>query len=136
MKEPQGDVILETVDRLWVSLGSGVRIGIRATVLAHIHGLARRNDQSEGYVSVGIENEANVGAGVLILPNVTAGRAAVVRDGSARTGSVPRETAVQANPPKPITKCGVPSHLKTTRKDFVRSLFRRNSACTIDKPIP
>lgn len=71
MKEPQRAVLLETADRLWVSLGSGVQIAIRATVLAHIRGLARRNDQSKGYVSVGIENEANSGAGVLILPNVT-----------------------------------------------------------------
>lgn len=112
MKEPQRDILLETTDRQWVSLGNGVQIGIRATVLAHIHGLARRKDLSKGYVSVGIENEANIGAGVLILPNVTVGRAVVVRAGSARTGSVPRETAVQTNPPKPITKCGVLSNLK------------------------
>ena len=112
MKEPQRDVILETADRLSVSLGNGFAIGIRATVLAHIHGLACRNDQSKGYVSVGIENEANIGASVLILPNVTVGRAAVVRAGSTRTGSVPPETAVQANPPKPITRCGVPLNLK------------------------
>jgi|SRR5215831_3127873 len=112
MKEPQRDVISETADRQWVFLGNGVQIGIRATVLAHIHRLARRKDLSEGYVSVGIENEASIGAGVLILPNVTVGRAAVVRAGSAQTGSVPRETAVQANPPKPTTKCDVPSNLK------------------------
>ena len=112
MKEPQRDVILATADRQWVSLGNGVQIGIRATVLAHIHGLARRKDLLKGFVSVGLENEANIGAGVLILPNVTVGRAAVVRAGRARTGSVPRETAVQANPPKPIAKCGVPSNLK------------------------
>lgn len=83
MKEPQRDVILETADRQWVFLGNGVRIGIRATVLAHIHGLARRKDQSKGYISVGTENGANIGAGVLILPNVTVGRAAVVKAGSA-----------------------------------------------------
>lgn len=112
MKEPQRDVILRTVDRQWVSLGNGVQIGIRATVLAHIHGLARRKDLSNGYVSVCIENEANIGAGVLILPHVTVGRAAVASAASARRGSVPRETAAQANPPKPITKCGVPSILK------------------------
>lgn len=112
MKEPQRDVLLETADRLWVSLGNGVQIAIRATVLAHIHGLARRNDQSKGYVSVGIEDEANSGAGVLILPNVTVGRAAVVRAGSARKGSVPPQTAVQANSPKPIPRCGVPLNWK------------------------
>jgi len=116
------DVILETAYPQWISIGDGVQIGIRTTVLAHVHGLAPRKDQWKGYVSVRIEDEANIGAGVLILPNVTIGRGAVVSAGSVVTCSIPPMTVVQGNPARPIAKCGVPLNWNTTLKDFVRNL--------------
>jgi acetyltransferase-like isoleucine patch superfamily enzyme len=116
------DVILETAYPQWISIGNGVQIGIRTTVLAHIHGLAPRKDEWKGYISVRIEDEANSGAGVLILPNVTIGRGAVVNAGSVVTCSVPPMTVVQGNPAKPIAKCGVPLNWNTTLKEFVRHL--------------
>jgi len=116
------DVILETAYPQWISIGNGVQIGIRTTVLAHIHGLAPRKDQWKGYISVRIDDEANIGAGVLILPNVTIGRGAVVNAGSVVTCSVPPMTVVQGNPARPVAKCGVPLNWNTTLKDFVRNL--------------
>lgn len=116
------DVILETAYPQWISIGNGVQIGIRATVLAHIHGLPPRRDQWAGYLSVRIEDEANVGAGVIILPNVTIGRGAVVNAGSVVTRSVPPMTVVQGNPAKAIAKCGVPLNWNTSLKDFIRKL--------------
>ena len=116
------DVILETAYPQWISIGNGVQVGIRTTVLAHIHGLAPRKDQWKDYVSVRIDDEANIGAGVLILPNVTIGKGAVVNAGSVVTCSVPPMTVVQGNPARPIAKCGVPLSWNTTLKDFVRNL--------------
>lgn len=116
------DVILETAYPEWISIGNGVQIGTRATVLAHIHGLAPKKDQWNGYISVRIEDEANIGVGVIILPNVTIGRGAVVNAGSVVTRSVPPMTMVQGNPAKPIAECGVPLNWNTTLKEFLRNL--------------
>lgn len=116
------DVILETAYPEWISIGNGVQIGIRTTVLAHMHGLAPRRDQWKGYTSVHIDDEVNIGAGVIILPNVTIGRGAVVNAGSVVTRSVPPMTVVQGNPAKPIAKCGVPLTWNTSLKDFLRKL--------------
>jgi maltose O-acetyltransferase len=116
------DVILETAYPQWISIGNGVQIGIRTTVLAHMHGLPPKRDEWKGYVSVHIEDEANIGAGVMILPNVTIGRGAVVNAGSVVTRSVPAMTVVQGNPAKAIAKCGVPLNWNTTLKDFIRKL--------------
>ena len=116
------DVILETAYPEWISIGNGVQIGIRTTVLAHIHGLAPKKDQWNGYTSVRIEDDVNIGAGVIILPNVTIGRGAVVNAGSVVTRSIPPMTLVQGNPAKPIAKCGVPLNWDTTLKDFLRRL--------------
>ena len=116
------DVILETAYPQWISIGNGVQIGTRTTVLAHMHGLAPRRDQWKGYISVRIDDEANIGAGVIILPHVTIGRGAVVNAGSVVTRSVAPMTVVRGNPAKPIAKCGVPLNWNTTLKDFLRNL--------------
>jgi acetyltransferase-like isoleucine patch superfamily enzyme len=116
------DVILETAYPEWISIGDDVQIGVRTTVLAHMHGLAPKRDQWKGYISVRIEDEANIGAGVIILPNVTIGRGAVVNAGSVVTHSVPPMMVVRGNPAKPIAKCGVPLTWDTPLKDFLRSL--------------
>ncbi len=116
------DVLIETAYPSWVSIGSNVQIGIRATILAHLHGLPPWKEEQDGYVSVRIEDDAYIGPGVMILPNVTIGRGAVVTAGSVVTRSVPPLTMVQGNPARPIAKCGIPLVWDTPLKEFYRQL--------------
>src|SRR5438093_211665 len=96
------DVTIETAYPSWVSIGNNVQIGIGSLILAHIHGLPPRVNEWKGYVSVRIDDEANIGPRVIILPNVTIGRGAVVTAGSVVARSVPPLTLVQGNPARPI----------------------------------
>src|SRR5262249_26627107 len=104
------EVLIETAYPHWVSVGNNVQIGVRTTILAHIHVLPPMTDQykSERYVSVRIEDDVNIGPGVIILPNVTIGRGAVVTAGSVVSSSVPPLTMVKGNPARPIARCGLP----------------------------
>jgi acetyltransferase-like isoleucine patch superfamily enzyme len=82
---------------------------------------AERNEADERY-SVRIEDGAFVGPGAIILPGVTVGPGAVVAAGSVVSGSVPALTPVQGNPARPVARCGVPLAVKTSAKEFYRSL--------------
>jgi acetyltransferase-like isoleucine patch superfamily enzyme len=57
---------------------------------------------------VRIEDNAFVGPGVYILPNVTIGEGAVVAAGSIVNRSVPPQTMVRGNPARVVARCGVP----------------------------
>jgi acetyltransferase-like isoleucine patch superfamily enzyme len=116
------DVLLETAYPQWVSIGNGVQIGLRSTIIAHLHGLAPRKTEHDGYVSVRIEDDANIGAGVIVLPNVTIGHGAVVTAGSVVSRSVAPLYMVQGNPARPIAKCGIPLTWNTTMKEFFSKL--------------
>lgn len=116
------DVLIETAFPEWVSIGNGVTIGLRTTIVAHLQGLPPRKDELDGYVSVRIEDDVYIGPGVLILPNVTIGRGAVVMAGSVVTRSIPPMTMVQGNPAKPIAECGIPLARGTPLKEFYRRL--------------
>jgi acetyltransferase-like isoleucine patch superfamily enzyme len=87
-------------------------VGIRATVIAHFK-------ETQG---VTIEEDAFVGPGAIILPNVVIGRGAVVTAGSVVTKSVPPMTVVQGNPAVAIAKCGIPLAPDTSLKAFSRRL--------------
>jgi acetyltransferase-like isoleucine patch superfamily enzyme len=115
--------IIETAFPEWVSIGDRVTIGMRVTVIAHMLGLPPRQDgKEEKYASVRIEDEAFIGPGVIILPNVTIGRGAVVTAGSVVTRSVPPLTMVQGNPARPIGRCGIPLLWGTSVKEFYAKL--------------
>ena len=116
------DVLLETAYPQWVSIGNRVQIGLRCTIIAHLHGLAPRKTEHGGHVSVRIEDDANIGAGVIILPNVTIGHGAVVTAGSVVSRSVAPLHMVQGNPARPIAKCGIPLTWDTTLKEFFSKL--------------
>jgi len=118
------DVILETAYPQWISIGSRVQIGIRCTVIAHIHALppAASNMNDGDYASVRIEDDVNIGPGVIVLPNVTIGEGAVVMAGSVVTKSVPPYSMVQGNPAKVIAKCGIPLGWETPLKEFYKKL--------------
>lgn len=118
------DALIETSFPHWVSIGNGVQIGIRTTIIAHYDALPVTGDKYEdgAHVSVRIEDEANIGPGVIILPNVTVGRGAVVAAGSVVSRSVPPLTMVRGNPARPVARCGIPLLYETPLKEFLRSL--------------
>ena len=106
------DVVLDTSRPFLITLEDGCVLSMRVTVLAHFR-------ESTG---VRIEQDAFVGAGALILPNVVIGRGAVVTAGSVVTRSVPPMTMVQGNPAAPVAKCGIALGPKVTLKEFSRNL--------------
>ena len=117
------DAIIETSRPHLVSIGNEAAIGIRATIIAHFrHSTKADQEGDEGEISVRIEDEAFIGPGVIILPNVTIGYGAVVNAGSVVTKSVPPLTMVQGNPAKPVARCTFPLGLKVPLKEFYRTL--------------
>lgn len=106
------DVILETSHPYLVSIGDGVTLSTRVTVIAHFKETQR----------VTIEDDVFVGPGAVILPNVVIGRGAVVTAGSVVTKSVPPMTVMQGNPATPIARCGVPLGSSPTLQEFSRRL--------------
>ena len=106
------DTIIETSCPHLVTISDRVSIGIRTTIIAH-------NREQKGVI---IEEDASVGAGAIILPNVTIGRGAIVTAGSVVTKSVPPKTMVQGNPARPIATVETPFGLGVSLKEFAKGL--------------
>ncbi len=103
------DVLLETAWPKRVFIGDRVVIGIRAIVVGHFDPAeAARTGMTGGPRGVTIEDDAFIGPGVIILPNVRIGTGAVVTAGSVVTRSVPPHTVVRGNPAMPVARCRVP----------------------------
>src|SRR5947208_14306281 len=105
-------VLLDTSYPHLISVGNNVIISVRAMMIAHFRG-------PQG---IRIEDDAFIGPGAIILPNVTIGRGAVVTAGSVVSSSVAPMTVVQGNPARPIAICGVTLGEKTNMGQFLRSL--------------
>jgi serine acetyltransferase len=106
------DVIIETSSPQLVTIGDGVSIGMRVTIIAHFH-------EQQG---VTIEKDAFIGPAAVILPGVRIGQGAMVTAGSVVTHSVSPMTVVQGNPAKPVAKCLVPLKMNISLKEFTRNL--------------
>jgi len=106
------DVILDTSRPYLITIGDRASLSMRVTVIAHFR-------ETQG---VTIEEDAFIGPGALILPNVVIGRGAVVTAGSVVTKSVPPMTMVQGNPAVAIAKCGVLLTPEVSVKAFSRRL--------------
>jgi acetyltransferase-like isoleucine patch superfamily enzyme len=106
------DAIIETSFPHLVTIRDRASIGIRVTIIAH-------NREQQGVV---IEEDAALGAGVIVLPNVTIGRGAIVTAGSVVTKSVPPKTMVQGNPARPIATVEVPLGMDVSIKEFAKGL--------------
>jgi acyl-CoA synthetase (AMP-forming)/AMP-acid ligase II/acetyltransferase-like isoleucine patch superfamily enzyme/acyl carrier protein len=105
-----------------VSIGDNVTIGIRVIIIGHIRDLmvqARAGSRP----TVRIEENAYIGPGVIILPNVTIGHGAVVSAGSVVYRSVPPKTLVRGNPAEPIAHCGVSLGRGVPYDQFLRNLL-------------
>jgi serine acetyltransferase len=118
------DAIIETSHPHLVTIHDRVWIGIRTTIIAH-------NREQKGVV---IEEDAVLGPGVIVLPNVTIGRGAIVTAGSVVTKSVPPRTMVQGNPAQAIAKVEVPFGLGVSVKEFAKGL--RSVAPTSSRNAP
>jgi serine acetyltransferase len=112
------DVILDTARPDLITIEDGVSISMRATVIAHF----------KEYRGVRIEQDAFIGPGAIILPNVVVGRGSVVTAGSVVSQSVPPMTVVQGNPAVAVAKCGVPFRFDISMKTFSRNLKGLKSA--------
>jgi serine acetyltransferase len=106
------DCILETSYPHLITIGDNVVLSIRALLIAHFR----------GSVGITIEDQAFIGPGAIVLPDVTIGRGAVVTAGSVVSTSVPPMTVVQGNPARAIATCTVTLVGESTMKEFYRSL--------------
>ena len=106
------DAIIETSHPHLVTIRDRAAVGIRVTIIAH-------NREQRGVI---IEEDAVLGPGAIILPNVTIGRGAIVTAGSVVTKSVPPKTMVQGNPARPIATVEVPLGLHVSVKEFAKGL--------------
>jgi maltose O-acetyltransferase len=69
-----------------------------------------------------IEEDVTLGPGVIVLPDVTIGRGAIVTAGSVVTKSVPPKTMVQGNPAQPIAMIEIPFGPGVSLKEFAKGL--------------
>ena len=106
------DAIIETSSPHLVAIGDRAAIGIRVTIMAH-------NREQRG---VTIQEDASIGTGSIILPNVTIGRGAIVTAGSVVTKSVTPKTMVQGNPARPIAMVEVPFSRDVSVKELAKGL--------------
>lgn len=106
------DAIIETSYPHLVEIQDGAGIGIRSTIIAHFR-------ESRGVV---IEEDAVLGPGVIVMPNVRIGKGAVVTAGSVVTQSVPPMTVVQGNPAVPVAKVGIPLKMDVSLRNWVKAL--------------
>lgn len=107
------DSIIETAKPHLVTIGDGATIGIRNIIIAHFRDWEK---------PVVIEEEAFLGPGVIVLPNVVIGRGAVVAAGSVVTTSVPPKVMVQGNPAKPVARVGKSPNPEVSFQEFSLSL--------------
>lgn len=107
--------IIETSYPQLVSIGKDVDVGMRVTIIAHQLGESDRN-------GVRIEDQAFIGPGSMILPNVTVGAGAVINAGSVVTRSVPPLTMVQGNPAKAVARCSRPLTRDVPLREFYKGL--------------
>jgi len=106
------DVILDTSRPYLITIKDRASLSMRVTVIAHFRET----------LGVTIEEDAFIGPGAIILPNVVVGHGAVVTAGSVVTKSVPPMTLVQGNPAAPVARCGVPLNSEISVKEFSRRL--------------
>jgi acetyltransferase-like isoleucine patch superfamily enzyme len=106
------DAIIETSRPDLVTIRDRATVQIRATIIAHFR-------EQRGVV---IEEDATVGPGAIVLPNVTIGCGSIVTAGSVVTKSVPPKTMVQGNPAQPVATVDVPLRLDVTLREFAKGL--------------
>jgi acetyltransferase-like isoleucine patch superfamily enzyme len=113
--------IIETAYPRLVSIGNNVSIGMRTLIIGHLRDSTMQARQ-RNRATVQIEDDAYIGPGVIILPNVTIGRGAVVSAGSVVSQSIPPGMLARGNPAKPIARCGKSLGGGISYEEFIRHL--------------
>ncbi len=119
------DTIIDTAYPELVYIGNNVIISWRVLIIAHFDNdklLVPNKFKQKDFFTVKIEDDAFIGPGSIILPNITIGSGSVVSAGSVVFRSVPPMTMVQGNPAKPIARCGIPLTSKTNMSEFKKNL--------------
>jgi acetyltransferase-like isoleucine patch superfamily enzyme len=93
-----------------VYIGNRVSVAERVTLVISSKPNFSRflDDMPTAYGPIRIKDDAWLGTGVIILPNITIGEGAVVGAGSVVNRNVPPFTVVAGVPAKPIRKISVP----------------------------
>jgi len=112
------DSIIETSYPYLVQIKDNVNVGMRVLIIGHFRG----QNRSLGKPTVVIEDYAFVGPGVIILPNVTIGRGAVVAAGSIVNSSIPEKAFAIGNPAKVVAICDVALSGMATYDDFLKGI--------------
>jgi amino acid adenylation domain-containing protein len=112
------DTIIETAFPSLVRIGSRTNIGMRVTIIGHFRGMECAREGA----TVVIEDDAFVGPGAIVLPNVTIGRGAVIAAGSVVSASIPPGCFAQGNPARVVARCDVPLTGTTSYADFLARL--------------
>jgi len=113
--------IIETAYPTLVSIGNNVSIGMRSVIIGHLRDSTTAARETNHF-TVEIEDNAYLGPGVIVLPNVRIGHGAVVSAGSVVSSSVPPQVLVRGNPAKPIARCGVSLGGGVSYEEFIRHL--------------
>jgi len=113
--------IIETAYPRLVAIGDNVSIGMRTLIIAHLRD-STTSARAGSRPTVRIEDDAYIGPGVIILPNVTVGKGAVVSAGSVVSRSIPPHTLVRGNPAEPIARCGKSLGGGVSYEEFLRNL--------------
>ena len=123
------DVVIDTSFPELVSIGDYSIVAMRTTIVGHFKikpellDPVGANESGNSERSVRIGNDVFIGAGAIILPNVTIGDGSVVTAGSVVTRSVEPLTMVQGNPAEPVARCGLPLTRDRTIQEFTRNLL-------------
>ena len=113
------DTIIETAFPWLVRIGDHTNIGMRVTVIGHFRGMELAAIDGPTVI---IDDYSFVGPGVIILPNVTIGKGAVVAAGSVVTASIPPYCFAQGNPARVVARCGVALSGPTSYAEFLDQL--------------
>jgi serine acetyltransferase len=99
--------IIETAHPHNITIGNDVRIAAQAIIMTHIkppHFLRSKGIMANSVEPVQLEDSCFIGVGVIIMPGVTVGRAAVVASGAIVVGDVPSYSLVAGNPAKVVKR--------------------------------
>jgi tetrahydrodipicolinate N-succinyltransferase len=103
-----------------ISIGDNSTIGLRSSIIAHLH-WGRRRD-SGGYKPVVIEADVFIGPHTVILPGVRVGRGSVIKAGSVLTRSVPPGVMWGCGEGRFLARVGTPLTPQHSYEDFCRNL--------------